>query len=504
MDTQISARPRVRTLADIIAFEHIPLEQRALPQSTYAMLCQAAAITPGRTALYYFADADRYDEGIHISYAQLIARIHQTANLLSDLGIGPHDVISLLLPNTPQAQYVLWGAEASGIVNPVNFFLEPSQMVSILRAAGTKVLAASGPTPGFDIWEKVQFIRERVPSIEKVIQVGGKPGSDSHVINFEQVIDSYSSERLSSGRNIASSEIAAFFHTGGTTGSPKLAQQTHGNEVYTAWALGVATDVAAQAVRVNGLPLFHVHSAIANSLAPLSRGASVVLPTPAGYRNPAVIRNFWHIIEHYQVTAFSSVPTMLVSLLQVPIANADISSLSFVGSGTAPLSGQTHSAFEQHVGIQIIEGWGLTEATSVSTANPKYGELRIGSIGLRIPYQQIKIVHLDTDGNYVRDCLAGEAGAIVVKGPSVFPGYLDETQNANLWLQDGWLNTGDLGWQDDDGYIWLTGRAKDVIIRGGNNIDPRIIEEALYKHPSLVNCWQVWYYFSRKARNFCS
>lgn len=485
MDPAAITRLRVHTLADIEAFERVPLEQRALPHSTYAMIRQTALADPGQAALYYFADADTYDVSVCITYGQLLGRIHQTANLLWHLGIGPNDVISLLLPNIPQAHFLLWGGQASGIVNPVNFFLEPRQIADILRAAGTKVLAALGPHPGFSIWEKVASIRREVPSLQAVLQVGDFSDEDGSVVNFDRAIERYPTNALLSERRITSDESATLFHTGGTTGMPKLARHTHGNEVYNAWAQGVTMDVVPQEVRLSGLPLFHVNGAIANGLMPFSRGATVVLPTAAGYRNPAVVRNIWKIVEHYHVNMISAVPTLLSSLLQVPIDGRDISSLAIVRCGTAPVPKQLHTAFEAYTGATIIEGYGLTEATSISAVNPRYGEKRVGSIGLRLPYQLMKAVQLTSTGAYGRDCASNEVGSIVVKGPNVFPGYVDEEHNKELWIQEGWLDTGDVGFQDTDGYFWLIGRTKDLIIRGGNNIEPKMIEEALYAHPAV-------------------
>src|SRR5438105_6027342 len=196
-----------------------------------------------------------------------------------------YDVISLLLPNIPQAYFLLLGGQASGIVNPVNFFLEPRQIADILRAAGTKVLAALGPHPGFSIWEKVASIRREVPSLQGVLQVGDFSDEDGSVVNFDRAIEMYPTNALLSERRITSDESATLFHTGGTTGMPKLARHTHGNEVYNAWAQGVTMDVVPQEVRLSGLPLFHVNGAIANGLMPFSRGATVVLPTAAGYRH---------------------------------------------------------------------------------------------------------------------------------------------------------------------------------------------------------------------------
>ena len=143
-------------------------------------------------------------------------------------------------------------------------------------------------------------------------------------------------------------------------------------------------------------------------------------------------------------------------------------------------------AFEQAAGIPLCEGYGLTEAACISTLNPPQGERRPGSVGLRLPHQQLQAWKVDAAGQASAPCAPGEVGVIGLCGPNVFPGYLRERDNQGIWLQPGWLNTGDLGYLDADGYLHLTGRAKDLIIRGGHNIDPAMIEEALQLHPAVA------------------
>jgi fatty-acyl-CoA synthase len=479
------AMGQIRTLADIEAIERVPLAERQLPESTYAMIRQSALTFPDRPALIFFPDGEHYQASLQVTYRQLLGRIHQVANMLADLGVGPTDVVSLLLPNLPQTHFALWGAQAAGIVNPVNPLLSASQIADILRAARTKVLIALGPWPGSDIWEKVVTICPQVPSLTTVIQVLGSPHPEKEWLSFETLVEQYPASRLLSGRTIASDELAAYFHTGGTTGLPKLARHTHANEVFDAWAMTEIGDSGPEDVLLCGLPLFHVNAVHVTGLAPLNIGASIVLLGPTGYRDPGVIKHFWKIVEHYQATSFSGVPTLYTNLLRVPI-DADIHSLNMAVCGAAPMPIEVFTTFEQRTGMRILEGYGLTEATCASSTNPRYGERRVGSIGLRYPYQAMKAVVLDQYGGYVRDCQPDETGTIIMKGPNVFAGYVQEEQNTGLWIADGWLNTGDLGRQDEDGYFWLSGRIKDLIIRGGHNLDPAVIEEALYAHPAVA------------------
>jgi fatty-acyl-CoA synthase len=220
-------------------------------------------------------------------------------------------------------------------------------------------------------------------------------------------------------------------------------------------------------------------------LSPFSVGAHVVLLSPAGYREPRTLAAFWRSVERYRATFFSSVPTVLAALLAVPRDGAVIDSLRFAVCGAAPLSRELFQRFEAATGLKLLEGYGMTEATCVSSLNPRDGHRAVGSIGLRLPYQEMKVAILGEGGRVERDAAVDEIGTILLRGPFVFSGYVRDSDNRGVCLEDGWLNTGDLGRQDATGCFWLTGRAKDLIIRGGHNIDPAMIEEGLMRHPAV-------------------
>jgi fatty-acyl-CoA synthase len=207
--------------------------------------------------------------------------------------------------------------------------------------------------------------------------------------------------------------------------------------------------------------------------------------TPAGYRGQGVIPNFWKLVERFGATSFSGVPTIYAALADLPRDGADIASLRFAFCGAAPLPAEVARRFEAATGISLYEGYGLTEGACVSALNP-HGERRLGTVGLRLPYQAIGIWKVDGAGHATTPCASGEIGVIGIHGPNVFPGYLREQDNRDIWLKPGWLNTGDLGYLDADGYLHLTGRAKELIIRGGHNIDPAMIEDALLRHPDVA------------------
>ena len=472
---------KVFTIADIEAIEKTPIKEGIKATNTYDLLKQGAGINPEAPAISFFFSGEDYASPWQINYRELISRVTQAANLFHDLGIGSEDVISYLLPNLPETHFVLWGGEAAGIVNPINFLLEPLTIREICQAADTKVLVALGEVPGADIWQKVSSIRKDLPGLKAVIRVMGPGDEKEGIYSFEALLPRYRGDGLDSGRVINPEDIASMYHTGGTTGTPKLAPHTHLNEAIMAFMMDQGSEFCTGEVTLCGLPLFHVNGTTVTGSFPFSIGAHVVILSPRGYRDPAVMKNFYKIVEYYRAVSFSAVPTILSVLLDIPKGDSDISSLRYLVCGAAPLSVELFKRFEAHSGMKIIEGYGLTEGTCASCMNPFHGERKIGSIGLRLPYQEMKVFIVDEEGKFLREAGADEIGEVCIKGPNVFRGYLDEAHNRRIWPLPEWFNTGDLGRQDKDGYFWLTGRRKELIIRGGHNIDPAVIEEPLYR-----------------------
>ena len=280
--------------------------------------------------------------------------------------------------------------------------------------------------------------------------------------------------------------MAAMFHTGGTTGVPKLTQHRHDGMIYNGWA-GTVVGLGSDDVVICPLPLFHVFAAYPLLMSALVTGVHLVLPTPAGYRGDGVFDNFWKLVERWKVSFIAMVPTAAAALMQRPV-DADISTLkkAFTGSAAMPLD--LFRRFEGVAGVEILEGYGLTEATCLVSVNPLHGERKVGSAGLPSPYTRIRILECAADGGVTRECAEGETGEICVSSPGVSPGsaYTDPAKNEGLFADGDWLRTGDLGYVDGDGYLWITGRAKDIIIRGGQNVDPGIIEEALAGHEAVA------------------
>ncbi len=478
--------PSLASAADVKAFEAVPCSERIAAKSTFDAIKLGAAHNPNAPAIQFLLNASADDTPIVITHGQFVARVTQAANMFHALGVGTGDVVSFLLPLLPQSFFTLFGAEAAGIANPVNPLLEAHQIAEILEAAGTKVLVALGPTEGSDIWNKVAKVRGQLKHLKAIVQVNG-PGDEANgIYAFDTLISKQPADRLVSGRQIAASDVAAYFHTGGTTGTPKLVLHTHANQVYQAWACNLLLKSTPGRSLLFGMPLFHVGGALTQSLATLSSGSCLVVLSPAGWRNPAALRNLWLLVERYRPEAVSSVPTVLAASLTVPVGNADISSLRFAAGGGSAIPVAVGQALQEKFNIPVFEVYGMTETASVHTIAYPDRPIRLGSVGHPMPYSRVRVVKLDADGRYQRDCASNEIGVVAMAGPGVFGGYLNEAHNKDAFVEAGWVNSGDLGRLDEDGYLWITGRAKDTVIRGGHNIDPAPIEEVFFQHPAVA------------------
>jgi fatty-acyl-CoA synthase len=239
-------------------------------------------------------------------------------------------------------------------------------------------------------------------------------------------------------------------------------------------------------VLLSGLPLFHVNGAIVTGLGAFHSGSEVVLLTAGGFRTPGVLDNFWAFSNRFRATLFSAVPTVYAALAHKPLPPEGLHTLKRGICGAAPLPPQVVIDFEKATGVRMHEGYGMTEGTCVSTCNPLLAEPKPGSVGIRIPYQELRILKVDSSGQAAGEAAVGDVGVVAIRGPNVFAGYLRDQDNGNVWLAKGWLNTGDLGHLDAQGFLTLCGRAKDLIIRGGHNIDPAMIEDALSGHPAVA------------------
>jgi len=483
----------IRTINDILAIERVPLESRALPPTIYEMLAGSVAEHADRVAIRFLTSADTAATHCEISYQEFFATVNRCARMFQSLGAGPCDSVSWVLPNVPQLLTAQCAAEAVARANPVNPALGIDHLVAILRAAAAKVLLAPSPEIDPAGWSRSQEIATRVPSIAALLAVHFPREKCSslkanelnpHAIRvhcFNTLLKEFSPDRLPEAQLSGAGDLVAYFHTGGTTGVPKLAPWTNRMQVVNAWQMRQALELMPGETVLCGLPMFHANGIMVTGLVPLSVGATVLIATPNGFRDQQVIQKFWQLVDTHQVNFFSAVPTIYAALLNIPIGNARVDSLRFGICGAAPMPVDLFRRFEKKSAVRIREGYGLTEATCGCTINPE-GDPKIGSVGLRIPYLEVEVAQTDSTGQVIRKCESYEVGNLLIRGPSVFPGYQDPAANRGLFTHDGWFNTGDLARMDADGYVWLTGRSKDLIIRGGHNIDPAIIEDCLTQH----------------------
>ncbi|MEC4723697.1 AMP-binding protein [Noviherbaspirillum sp. CPCC 100848] len=452
--------------------------------SVYALLQESARMHGDRTALIWINDGEPEEKPRQVSYAALLEEVSRTANLFRALGVQRKDVIAYMLPSFVETQYVLWGAETAGIACPINFLLQPEHIAELLRAAGAKALVACGRLPGIDIWEKALQVRSLVPGLV-LIRVNGQKTDDSDVVDFESARRAQPAD-LSFFDLPSRGDVAAYFHTGGTTGLPKLVTHSHQNQLSAAYGAAVAANLCPSDVITNGFPMFHVAGTIFCSLSQLMAGAGILILSAGGFRNPAMIRNFWRIVERYRVTIAGAVPTALSAIVGQEPGGADISSLRVVMSGASSLPRSVAESAERITGRQVREMLGMTETGGVIATEAAWHDRVLGSAGHPIPFVDIEARRMEMDGSLGRRCEAEEIGVLVVRGPNVTDGYKNPAHNAGAFTNDGWLVSGDLGYLDLTGRVFLTGRAKDLIIRSGHNIDPAMIEDAFLAHPSVT------------------
>ena len=480
--------------------ESIPLEARLGFEHALAMLVDAAERHGEAPALSFQLEATARAPSVTWSYRRYAAEVIRAANLFRSLGVRPGDGIGLLLPNLPQTAVALVAATAAGVAVPINPLLAPEQIAGILRDARVRVLVTLAPFPKTDLADKAAAALALAPAVRHLLEIDllpflrpprswlaallrprRKPGHRAERADFDRARAQHAGDRLAFDDLPDRDSVAACFHTGGTTGIPKLARHTHRNLLFMGWVtrelLYRPGDVA-----LCGLPLFHVFAAYITGFAAISGGVHTVLLCPAGFRSPGIFDQFWKLAERWRGNFLLAVPTVFAMLLQRPV-DGDVSSIRYAVSGAAALPRELLQEFEAKTGMRILEGYGQTESTCVISCNPPEGERRPGSVGIALPYCEVRALR---QADPVEFCATGEVGELVVRGPNVFAGYVRAALNTDLFLAGGWLRTGDLGSVDAAGYIWITGRSKDIIIRSGHNIDPAEIEAALASHPAVA------------------
>ncbi len=477
----------IRNLRDIEELERVPLEKRIWSWDVNDWISRGCAFDPEKIALHYVEGGDPDGECVSVTYRELQHRSNQAANLFHSLGVGPDDAVLYLLPTTPEHYMVMLGALAAGVACCVNWMLKPAQLIELIRSSKARVVVALGPTPGFEIWENIEAIRGDISDSVQVLSVQGRAGTKIPESDFGHMAAKQPGDHLTFVRKAASEDVAAYVHSGGTTGSPKLVKLTHRAFSYKCWANSVVMGHTPEDVMFSDYPMFHIAGFFGRGVLAIAGAMTIVIPTPLGARDKRFMSNYWKFIEKFRISLLSGVPTTLSVLAKNPPNGEDLGSLRPVMStGSTSLPAEVAREIERSTGVRVLLTYGATEYTQNVAQGPRDGDPKYGSAGLRLPYAQFKTAKLGADGNVERDCAIDEIGVVLVNGPSVTPGYVDPVYNDGIFTPDGWFNSGGLGRIDADGSLWLTGRAKDVIIRGGHNIDPSIIEETLRAHREVV------------------
>ena len=489
--------------SDFMRLENeMPLEDCWTSKTVYQRLCQTRKMHGNRPAISFQMKSGSTDKNITLNYDQLTDRVTQAANLFRSLGVGPTDVVAYLLPTSHETLITMLAGMTAGIVAPINPTLSPEHIAGLLKEVNAKVLVTMRSFPKTNVAQIAHNAVFNADCVETVVEIDLLPHlsapiswfvplirpkvniqHSAKIIEFNSALDTQKTELEFNESD--DDPFCAYFHTGGTTGMPKIVQHRHSGALYNGW-LGAQILMDEHDVVICPMPLFHVFAAYPAWLCVMSAGSHMVMPTPAGYRGDGVFSNFWKLVERYKGTFIITVPTAAASLINHPI-NADIATLKNVFCGSAPMPVELFKKFQKKTGIAIIEGYGMTEATCLVSCNPPDGERKIGSVGLPLPHTDVKIFQINTIGQVVKTCKSGEAGEVCINNPGIVVGstYTVPEKNKLLFTNEKYLRTGDLGYLDSDGYLWLTGRSKDIIMRGGHNIDPLVIEEVLSGHPAV-------------------
>ena len=481
-----SADAPIRGTADIAALEAVPLAQRITCWDINEWLRRGRRIDPDKAAVTYYPAGDPDDPALVVRYRELDEQVCRVSNLFHALGVGRDDAVVLLGPTLPDSYAVVMAGMACGVVCCVNWMLPAEPLLELIRAARARVVVALGPAVGYQVWEGITAIRDRLapgtevfslalpggavlPESDLLLRAAGQPA----VLQFDDAR--------------GADDIVAYVHSGGTTGAPKLVRLRSRGMVHKAWTLTMTMAHGPDDVLFSDMPMFHIAGLVSCLVIPVVLGSSLVIPTPMGARDKTFIANYWRFVAACRISFLHAVPTTLGVLAANPPNGEDVSSLhDYATTGSTSLPVDVARTMEARAGIRLLMTYGATEFTQNVTQAPRNGDPRYGACGIRNPYTDIRIVELQDDGDILRDCAVDEIGCVLVRSPGNAGGYVDTPANAGVFREDGWINNGDLGRLDADGYLWLTGRAKDLIIRGGHNIDPAEIEAALRGHPAVA------------------
>jgi fatty-acyl-CoA synthase len=479
-------RGRIEGAHDIEAIEQVTPESVLAGRTAYECLAAAAKLDPTKPAIIALAGGGSSEITVSLSYADYVAQATATANLFREVSGGGRSVAALMLPILPEMLVAAWGGTAAGIVTPINPHLESSLVVSILNAIQATVLVTTqvhGPSAA----DHLEMIVAQIPSLRRVFLVG----SGNTDREFANALVGQSSDCLTFKPITDRGADAMYLPTGGTTAAPKLARLTHGGMALSSWIAGAIMGSASDEVIGLGMPMFHVGGMLMLGLRGAMLGQTVLLFSPAGFRDRRVLANFWEIARVHGMTSLIATPTTAAALHAATGESHRGHCIRTFTSGGSTIPLELGRTFPRRFGVELREVWGSTEFHGFLACQPNRIAPLIGSVGLRIPWHRIKAVELDEENRFKSEMPVGEQGVIIGCGPCLALGYVDPVLDRQFFVTGmpggaAWGSSGDLGRVDANGFVWIDGRAKDVIIRGGHNIDPALIEEALAGRPEVL------------------
>jgi fatty-acyl-CoA synthase len=469
-------------VADVREIERTPYQNLLPSWSILGMIEHGEAENPDKTAIIVADKDDPTRTNCALTYSELAKAVRVAARRLREASGAAKPVVSILTPLLAESFIAYWAGATVGIANPINPFLRIEHVANIMNAAGTTVLVCGNATDGAGAWNEVAKLRALVPTLREIWHV-------DHTGSFFRPQDDTAVDLPEFGRADNPERTAALLHTGGTTAAPKLVRLTERGQLLNAWCCGTWNGSRSSEVVAVGMPYFHVAGAICIALSAMVFGQTMVLVSPDGYRSARAIARFWDFVETHGVTLAGSAPTTAAAIVASCDGKRPPSGFSF-WSGGATVPVQVAREFGEKFGVPLREGWGMTELHGALVVNPRGAQPRLGSIGIPFPYHRARCVPLGSRTADI-DSAPGTVGVLAISGPCVTPGYCDSALAPELFFEspasaERWLNTGDLCMIDAAGYVWHRGRSKDLIIRGGHNIDPLAIEAALLEHPAVL------------------
>lgn len=427
------------------------------PANIRELLDQRVRAAPGKPFL--FSEPD----GRHFTYAEFDRAVNRAACMLASYGVAKGDVVSLLMPNCAEYIIVYFACWKLGAVaGPVNSLLKEHETAFVMNNSEAKAMLVHS-----EFLERIESIRNDLPYLKSVITFDDEAKATREFKDAEAPVV-----------ELRKDDDAIIIYTSGTTGKPKGCLLTHGNLIANARQISEWLSFSESDRLLTIMPLFHMNAVSVTTMSALYAGGSTVISPKFS------AKRFWNTISDYGITSFGSVATMLSMLLNtypegVP-EGLQSEQLRFAMCGSAPVPAEVMKKFEETFNCPVIEGYGLSESTCRSTFNPPDERRRAGSCGLAIG-NEMRV--LDENDREVAD---GELGEIVLRGENILKGYYKNPEATAIAFRNGWFHTGDVGYRDKDGYFFIVDRKSDMIIRGGENIYPREIDEVLYQHPAVA------------------